>query len=420
MNRIILIGNGFDLAHGMRTSYHDFLNNYWENTIKEIQETELDSLFENAEIKIDRCPNKFLRGSTYSDLEKSVKQHQTKLRFKNEFLRIITNQSNIEHWVDVENEYYLLLKKILRKEIGYNIRNLNSDFNAIKKRLGTYLQEVEEKFTDKLSKVSLKEKGIIGRKIYKRFELKDFSESSINKIAEEEHKLLSKYVEMFKRASINGGGIIDNEKEKIIDKIGKDLSLVALKKLMQSEIAYFYFDLIPDQTLILNFNYTATDFLYNNPKFFSDDITEKQTSMKSIHIHGTTDEYDNNEMIFGFGDELDEDYKLIERLNDNSYLENIKSINYLEASNYKRLLDFIDSDVFQVFIFGHSCGTSDRTMLNTIFEHDNCASIKPFYHQKCENNDNYSDIVRNISRNFNDKAKMRDRVVNKSYCEPLS
>lgn len=30
MNRIILIGNGFDLAHGLRTSYADFINYYWE------------------------------------------------------------------------------------------------------------------------------------------------------------------------------------------------------------------------------------------------------------------------------------------------------------------------------------------------------------------------------------------------------
>ncbi|MDR3236000.1 MAG: bacteriophage abortive infection AbiH family protein [Prevotellaceae bacterium] len=26
MNRIILIGNGFDLAHELRTSYRDFIN----------------------------------------------------------------------------------------------------------------------------------------------------------------------------------------------------------------------------------------------------------------------------------------------------------------------------------------------------------------------------------------------------------
>ena len=30
MNRIVLIGNGFDLAHGLKTSYADFINWYWE------------------------------------------------------------------------------------------------------------------------------------------------------------------------------------------------------------------------------------------------------------------------------------------------------------------------------------------------------------------------------------------------------
>ena len=31
MNRIVLIGNGFDLAHGLPTGYVDFINNYWED-----------------------------------------------------------------------------------------------------------------------------------------------------------------------------------------------------------------------------------------------------------------------------------------------------------------------------------------------------------------------------------------------------
>lgn len=28
MNRLVLIGNGFDLAHGLKTSYADFINWY--------------------------------------------------------------------------------------------------------------------------------------------------------------------------------------------------------------------------------------------------------------------------------------------------------------------------------------------------------------------------------------------------------
>ena len=31
MNRLVIIGNGFDLAHGLPTSYKDFIDDYWKN-----------------------------------------------------------------------------------------------------------------------------------------------------------------------------------------------------------------------------------------------------------------------------------------------------------------------------------------------------------------------------------------------------
>ena len=37
MNRIIIVGNGFDLAHGLKTSYKDFISWYWEKTWKKLQ-----------------------------------------------------------------------------------------------------------------------------------------------------------------------------------------------------------------------------------------------------------------------------------------------------------------------------------------------------------------------------------------------
>ena len=33
MNRIVLIGNGFDLAHGLPTKYENFINWYWEQRV---------------------------------------------------------------------------------------------------------------------------------------------------------------------------------------------------------------------------------------------------------------------------------------------------------------------------------------------------------------------------------------------------
>ena len=163
----------------------------------------------------------------------------------------------------------------------------------------------------------------------------------------------------------------------------------------------------PTETLILNFNYTSTaERLY----------IEKQYEV--INIHGQLNN-ERNPIIFGYGDELDDDYKRIEKLQDNDFLENIKSVRYHETGCYRQLLGFIESEPYQVITMGHSCGNSDRTLLNTLFEHRNCISVKVYYHQREDGTDDYSQLIRNLSRNFNDKAAMRDKVVNKEFCLPL-
>ncbi len=96
-----------------------------------------------------------------------------------------------------------------------------------------------------------------------------------------------------------------------------------------------------------------------------------------------------------------------------------KSLHYLLNSNDKDLLTFLKQDMYQVYIWGHSCATSDRVLLETIFEHENYVSIKPFFYKSNNDTDNFTDLCTNISRSFTDKQKFRDVVVNKKYCEPL-
>lgn len=116
---------------------------------------------------------------------------------------------------------------------------------------------------------------------------------------------------------------------------------------------------------------------------------------------------------------MDKDYQELIDKNENELLRNSKSVKYLETSNYRKLLQFIDGGLFQVYIIGHSCGNSDRTLLNTIFEHNNCVSIKPFCYVDEKGKDNYSELTQNIYRNFTDKKLFRDRVVNKERCTTL-
>ena len=163
----------------------------------------------------------------------------------------------------------------------------------------------------------------------------------------------------------------------------------------------------PDNIMLLNFNYTNTADMYL-PKAYNYSVN---------HIHGSLSYPDS--VIFGYGDERDNGYDALVNKNDNEYLQHIKSFRYLEASNYRDMLSFIESAPYQLCIMGHSCGLSDRTLLATLFEHLNCVSIKPYYYKRKDGTDNYRELVQNIARNFKDPILMRDRVVGKDRCEPL-
>lgn len=416
MNRIILIGNGFDLAHGLPTSYEDFIKDFWKKTIDNIDKSEFGYSDDFVLFRSD-----FINGGledldsvteyTYAGIKSITNQTCIIFEIQNELLSTIVTRLSDQKWVDIENEYYSYLKKICLSDLAkdYNIDELHGDFNKIKKSLEEYLNSVEDKPIDQAII------GKIARKIFSVISIQDLSNSYINDFIKDLRSKIENFDwSKFNNLNLRNSGfahldISEVDVQRFLDNYIPFSGSDEMIKIIRSRKVSDNF-LIPDSVLFLNFNYTKThnNYLFNN------------ISIESNHIHGKLKD-ENNPIIFGYGDELEESYKAIENLNDNKYLENVKSIKYLETDNYRRLLSFIDSDPFQIYVMGHSCGNSDRTLLNKMFEHKNCVSIKPYYYQYGQNpeDNNYSDIIRNISRNFTDKSLMRERVVNKAYCEPL-
>ncbi|MCQ9633529.1 bacteriophage abortive infection AbiH family protein [Chryseobacterium sp. WG23] len=429
MNRIILIGNGFDLAHGMSTSYGAFINDYWGNKRKEVLNGKYNGKrFEDDNITIDRVPpivySDAAKGeSEYSNLLTALRYNGSKVKYKNKFLEILTEKNHSLNWVDIEKEYYSLLKKSY-KDFSlprYKITALNKDFQSIESLLEEYLTKIQTKFTKSFASTAeeMSFKKSVYNIIYSDFNFKDFSESSINQLTEIEFQRINNYVKDIEeeKISISDLELSDRDIQLYQALIGIKDKRQKIKKILTSDVAPNYFRHRPEDILFVNFNYTSTETHYDNPPTdseFGNDISTNVT-----HIHGILNNKTDNKIIFGFGDEIDKDYLEIEDLDDNEYLQNIKSMKYLESDSYKKLLEFINSNNYQVFIFGHSCGISDRTLLNTLFEHKNCSSVKPYYRQKNDGTDNYSEMIRNISRNFTDKASMRDKVVNKKFTEAL-
>lgn len=415
MNRIILIGNGFDLAHGLPTSYKSFIDYYWEDFSTKARAC-MSKEYDNEHIifKTDKqtlahiITNDSNTQYSFNKLEDQIKYFKVwggagakiSLTFKNKFLEIISRHSD-KNWVDIENVYYQCLINFLnpsKDNKWTDISELNRDFSMIKNELEAYLIRIR-------TAQKLETKYIIDQIINSNFEIRDFTENGIESFAERKYREIQTFFDKTPEDTCLTKELIEKYEDYRYFSV-TDFKIDFLNTEIESTPNQFQFK--PDQILFLNFNYTNTESLYIN----------NEDRHEVIHIHGEL--HNNiNPIIFGYGDELGKEYMEIENQNDNNFLENIKSINYLQTNNYKKLLNFIESNKYQIFILGHSCGNSDRTLLNTLFEHENCVSIKPFFHKKKDGTDNYNDIVKNISRNFSNKASMRDKVVNKMYCEPF-
>jgi hypothetical protein len=50
-------------------------------------------------------------------------------------------------------------------------------------------------------------------------------------------------------------------------------------------------------------------------------------------------------------------------------------------------------------------------MLNEIFEHENCRSIKIYFYKDKEGNNDFTTKTMNISRHFNSNKLMRQKIV---------
>jgi hypothetical protein len=410
MNRLVLVGNGFDLAHGLPTRYEDFINWYWDQRVEGFRDNQSDlSVDILCEFRISKLQRRtwkeffsYVSSQYYSkkitgrQVIQNIRSGEYNYNINHTFspfFKSIIKSIETKGWVDIENEYYNQLTKCtIEGSLNQDaLKRLNSQLSFITDLLAYYLESISQKEPLIIEAIS----DIIYSPI-----------SQFDVSIEGRH-----LVEEFVKERIMTDSYISNKTQKYgIDEQYCQFEIKQAKKDLEKWGCMPYLPeifMLPDNVMILNFNYTNTADSYNHPPLGY-----------TIHIHGGLNNRDS--IIFGYGDELDEKYQQLQALNENECLKNIKSIRYLESDNYRKVLRFLEDAPFQVLIMGHSCGNSDRTLLNTIFEHKNCISIKPYYHiSKKDLTDNYLDIVQNISRNFTDMKLMRDRVVNKTNCMPL-
>ena len=364
MNRIILIGNGFDLAHGLQTGYTDFVNALWEGEKNRF----IDSLninrvmYQSSFIQI-KCSHPAqlwhhitgrinLSGfSFFLYLEKAINDdnifHGTNYKidicWSNIFLHEISKNIRLKNWVDIEREYFLSLHECAQHK--GDIKKLNDEFKQIKDALAIYLNSLPSSNINSI--------------VAKHF-------SAINNIMSDENKAVS-----------------SNKKSSL---------------------------------LILNFNYTSLASLYLQNCF-----KENRETIKLIPIHGELGS-NENPILFGYGDTTSTEYSLLQKQNidNHGYLEYIKPLKHLQNTYYQQLLAYVESNEYEVHIMGHSCGISDKDILKMLFKRDNCLRIHIYYHNKDGDVSDHSEKIENISMCFEEDPSWQKKVIAFSESVPLS
>ncbi|WP_109300151.1 AbiH family protein [Aquimarina sp. AU474] len=351
-NLIVLIGNGFDLAHGLKTSYTHFADYYIDSIVSPelvnalryrrsdlemFNSQHLSSLFDNS-MRPDNSVaflKTYVNNDNWDHFNKSIHNHKISLNgfLTNKLLGTLYGSIN-DNWFNVEKVYFRELLKIPKKysineeaRISEDALILNSELNHIKQELGNYLNTL---------------------KIKPKQDIRAFLDTNVSN-----------------KAGLNN--------------------------------AY-----------VVNFNYTPT---LNNYELYKDQKLE----FKVNHIHGTL----NNEIIFGYGDDQSEEYKMLRDLEIDELLDGFKTYDYAKTNNYLNIQSHaIDYYLeYDVLVLGHSLGMTDKTLLEEILNSEKCKRIH--IPKRGDLQDNLEDqyrsfisIYKSASRIISNDKRLRNLVVN--------
>jgi hypothetical protein len=343
MNQLVIIGNGFDLAHGLKTSYKDFMLWYLN---KRLAALDAENKYKDGlcDYELKTSPG-FLDNGHIKSIEEYI-HHIGKWpvsfarKEENRYFSKLIQLNLLVGWVDIELFYYKELTRILE---NYKLQKKDQTQIAGLEDLNNFVHSIKTLLVEYLTTINTNSEFVAYYAIGER---------------------------------LNSG-------------------------LGNSNI------------LFLNFNYTNTiqPYMANLIRPLN----------KCIHIHGELNS-DENPIIFGYGDEVDAKYKMIEDTGVDDFLKFIKSFWYLRTNNYRETMDFLEGGKFQVSIAGHSCGLSDRVLLSDIFTHTNCKSIDIWYHQITEDTNDYTQKSYAISRQFplEFKGDMRRKIIPLGQSIPLN
>lgn len=367
--KILLIGNGFDLAHGLPTSYSYFLD--FCDKIKE-------TLFflessNDDEWKKDIILNWDIDNSIKSKLyewDKNTNNNLNKL-----FIEIYDNIKN-NIWIN-----YFLEK---REQLGKNWIDFESEISNVVQAF-----ECVRNCTE--SGKSIPRSGIEGIKVEEVETFIDIFEGNGSKMFAINYKTLGIFNKYVKKMTVDLDRLIRALEIYISEFINK---IEVLQK--NDDIK----DINPD--CVLSFNYSNT---YER-------IYGQSNKIEYDYIHGKADITNNVNtcnLVLGI-DEYLEGHDRDEKLEFLAFKKFYQRIYKSTDSSYMEWIDEIHRNfliTYKLYIFGHSLDKTDKDVLELLICNDN-VQTKIYYHRK--SNDDKKELgklIRNLVRVIGAKELIR-------------
>lgn len=345
---ILIIGNGFDLAHKLPTKYTDFLD-FLENV--RILKEEMPQNLEQLSDKIDENLRQYLFNSNSSRLDINSK-HQN-------YITEMYELSKDNLWITWFNQ-----ERKLNKTLGKYWIDFEAEISKVIQKIESTLLELSpiEECIDNYNELrfELNKYPIFNLFINKIYDIDKSDEINMERITEKLHNDLNKLIRCF---------------EIYLEDFVKNIDI--------SQLSLDIYNLNVDK--ILTFNYTNT---YQKLYY---------TDVDCDHIHGKADINNNIEsdnMVLGIDDYLNED----EKFTNTNFIELKKYYQRLiKGTNcdYKKWIDEINQTKrftkHNVYIFGHSLASTDRDILLDFIENEK--TIITIYYN---NSNQYSDQICNL------------------------
>jgi hypothetical protein len=349
---ILIIGNGFDLAHGLETGYKDFLSYCYNENSYAYEQNLSKGEYENP---ISKSICEPLRGNWWYKY----------------FLEEYLPQNNLgERWIDFETEIYEFIAN-LNWELGvipYSCEDLEpTDFLNKVKILDKKIVEIS---TDILQNYNKIKSEIIKNKEYtfkgNRYVCRFWDSKKFIDI------LYIKLLEFSRAFKFYCSEVIDKKEVKPI---------YDFKKISNSGIDY-----------LVSFNYTNT---------FNRLYPYIAKNSKLACVHGNcNDEY--RDIIFGtqsfdrqgIDEDLPIELNIFEKYTQRHKFNTIGMYQYMLNDMYEQCTPHTRK-YNKISIIGHSLDKTDHGLLRAIFENSGQCAINVYYHD-FESQENYIRLMREI------------------------